>query len=372
MAAKKLRKGAKEACVRRLSPWRRGYRVARHGRRVWAVIAVVLLLDACGSGATRSGKSSSKPLTSVTFELGFHPFGDVAGFYYAQAKGYYAAEGLKVTIIPGTGSATTAAELGAGKVDLAEPGAIPAMVTASKGAPLVAVGEWLAGNTFGVYVAKSTGITTLAGLAGKSVIAPPGSAQAILTPVALQQAGVNPSSVHMISISPAAMVSEYERGVGDALSTSLPAFITQIQAVRPSNLIYYTSLPNPAETIFTTNTYLKQNAGIIRKFLAASYRGLAGTYAHPQAAASDVANAVPGTSISEITAGISAYKNFICSPSMNTQRRLVGYVDRADMASSLSLAEKYFGAGTSLSLAKTYTDQFFSGGDPVSTTHCPL
>src|SRR5260370_153665 len=60
------------------------------------LMAIALLLTACGSGSTSSG-SSSVPLKNVSVGLSYNPDIQFAPFYVALSKGYYKAAGLNVT-----------------------------------------------------------------------------------------------------------------------------------------------------------------------------------------------------------------------------------------------------------------------------------
>ena len=68
---------------------------------------------------TAFAQSASKPLTPVSFRLDWKPGGQHAPFYLGKERGYYAAEGIDLTIISGSGSADSVKQLGAGAVDLA-------------------------------------------------------------------------------------------------------------------------------------------------------------------------------------------------------------------------------------------------------------
>src|SRR6202040_3766205 len=59
--------------------------------------------------ACQGGSTASAQLVSVRLQLQWFPQAQFAGYYAASAKGYYTAEGLNVTIVPG--SATIAPQV---------------------------------------------------------------------------------------------------------------------------------------------------------------------------------------------------------------------------------------------------------------------
>src|SRR5579863_3075884 len=60
-------------------------------------LVLSILFTACGSNSTTTGGGGSTTLKSVSIGLGYIPDIQFAPFYVAQSKGYYTAEGLKVT-----------------------------------------------------------------------------------------------------------------------------------------------------------------------------------------------------------------------------------------------------------------------------------
>ena len=67
-------------------------------------VGVMLVLAACTSASSGPSASAgaSGPLTKVRVQLQWFPQAQFAGYYAAAAKGYYAAQGLDVTIVPGS------------------------------------------------------------------------------------------------------------------------------------------------------------------------------------------------------------------------------------------------------------------------------
>src|SRR5580704_4715433 len=76
------------------------------------VVAVALLLAGCHS----SKQAQPNGLTPVSLQTDWYPQPEHGGFYTAQLKGYYKAEGLDVTILPGGPYVTTEALVASGKI----------------------------------------------------------------------------------------------------------------------------------------------------------------------------------------------------------------------------------------------------------------
>src|SRR5205814_4682019 len=71
-----------------------------------ALVALALTPTACGTHSTPAA-NSAQPHTSVTLTLNWVPYGEHAPFYYGLKKGFYANEGIDLTIKSGTGSGNT-------------------------------------------------------------------------------------------------------------------------------------------------------------------------------------------------------------------------------------------------------------------------
>ncbi len=111
---------------------------------------------------------------SVRFALGWVPFGRDAGWFAAVEKGFYAAEGLQVTISRGFGGADSIQKLGAGTFDvgMTDPGSL--LLGRAKGIKIKMVGMYHDKAPFVLRWLEGSGINSLKDLEGKTVGAPAG------------------------------------------------------------------------------------------------------------------------------------------------------------------------------------------------------
>ena len=87
-------------------------------------------------------QGAAKPLTAVSFRLDWKPGGQHAPFYLGKERGFYAAEGIDLTIISGSGSADSVKQLGAGAVDLALVDALVLVQAAEQKVPVRSVAAY--------------------------------------------------------------------------------------------------------------------------------------------------------------------------------------------------------------------------------------
>src|SRR5262245_35902088 len=137
------------------------------------------------------GTATAAAQTKVRFQADFVPQGLYSGFFYAHAKGYYAAEKLDVEMVDGRGSGLTVEALASGNIDIGEANSGVAALAIGQGRDIVSVGMFLGKSTFGVYVPQNSNINAIKNLAGKSLDMTPGTPEAFMLPAVFKLAGVN-------------------------------------------------------------------------------------------------------------------------------------------------------------------------------------
>jgi len=138
--------------------------------RVLCVAAAAALLAAgCSSGG---GSSSVGPLEKTNLTVAAVPAMDSAGLYIAQQRGYFAQEGLHVTIVPAISSADVIKQQLAGKFDITA-GAYPSYILADEvqhaNLKVLVAGSEMAPNVQEIVVPPGSNITKMSQLAGKTI-----------------------------------------------------------------------------------------------------------------------------------------------------------------------------------------------------------
>ena len=335
-------------------------RPSRLGRTV-LLAAIALLLAAGGASAQ----------TKVRFQMDFVPQGLYAGFFYAQAKGYYAAEKLDVELIDGKGSALTVENLAGGNIDIGEANSGVAALAIGQGREIVSVGMFLGKSTFGFFVPRDSGITSIKALSGKSLVMTPGTPEALLLPAVFKLAGVDfDTDIKKISVEAAQKLTTYARGVGDAMVTSLPYGDAIVQPLRASNTLPWTGagFVLPDYSFLVQRSTLQTHPDMIAAFLRATYRGLAEATAHPDEAVADVVKARPLVKPSVAKDQWREYITYFCSDGM--AGKPLGEHSPEDWSRGLKTLQEYAGLKGPLDAGRFYTNAFFTGANPVSKTTC--
>lgn len=230
------------------------------------------LLAACGSSGTDSASGSDSQSDSHTVTISQAPVLDFGPVWVAQAEGFFAKHHITVQLSPpiATGAGSIAA-LNSHQVDLVA-GSPSAMVEAAaqgiQTESLVGLSQFPASqgsDPAAVVVAANSGITSLAGLAGKTVgVTSLNSQQQSKVMAAIDASGGDSSQTRFIQVPPDAMVGLVKSGKIDAAQPFEPTVTEAIDAgdVKAIGYADWQTLGGaPAMTLTTTPSWLQENAG---------------------------------------------------------------------------------------------------------------
>ncbi len=226
--------------------------------------------------------------TKVKLTLNYLAGGPQAGFAYAKKLGYYDAVGIDLTIEEGKGSATTAQQIATGQTDFGFSDGPSVMQVRSKGGDIRIVAPILQTNGFAIISLKDKNITKPADLVGKKLAVQPGSAQTVLLDPILAANKIDPKSLNIVNIDPAALIGSLLQGQVDAI---LAGADSQSISIRDQgfqiNEIYYrdVGVPTIGLSIATTDAMIKKDPVLVKNFVSASLKGWDAARKNPDAAA---------------------------------------------------------------------------------------
>jgi NitT/TauT family transport system substrate-binding protein len=125
------------------------------------------LLMTAGALALVAGSASAQD--TVKLQLKWVTQAQFAGYYVAEAKGYYDAEGLDVTILPGGPDIAPAQVIAGGGADVVIDWMPSALAAREKGLPLVNIAQPFKSSGLMLTCLKETGIKTPADFADKTL-----------------------------------------------------------------------------------------------------------------------------------------------------------------------------------------------------------
>ena len=260
-----------------------------------ALLAVTALLAAaCGS----DGASSSSSSGPVDVKVGVIPIVDVAPIYLGIKQGFFAAEGLNVTLETAQGGAAIVPGVISGQYQFGFSNTTSLLLATSQGLPLKAVASGVAssgepGKDFGAVIVKAgSPIKTAADLAGKRVAV--NTLKNINTTTVnkvVRDAGGDPSTIEYVELAFPDIVSAVAKGDVDAGQVVEP-FLTIATGQGDRQVASNYAGTDPALTVgmyFTSQNYAKQNAKAVTGFTAAMTKSLEYATAHPDEARATLA-----------------------------------------------------------------------------------
>jgi NitT/TauT family transport system substrate-binding protein len=160
------------------------------------ILALGLLLVNSAAGAA--------DVTKIRFTLDWKLQGIHAWYYWAQKKGYFAAENLDVSIDQGEGSAATITRILSGAYDagFGDVNAIIQTAALKPGESPVMVYMLYSKAPFALVTKAASSILTVKDIAGRKLGTSPGGASLKLLPLLARKNGIDPASVAVTQVAP--------------------------------------------------------------------------------------------------------------------------------------------------------------------------
>ena len=227
--------------------------------------------------------------TPIKFQLDWRFEGPAALFLASQAKGYYKAAGLDVTIDAGNGSGGTVTRVASGTYDMgfADMAALMEFHANNPDAPNKPVAVLMVYNNTpaAVLALKKSGITKPADLNGKKLGAPAFDAGRKAFPIFAKANGI--SGVQWTSMDPPLRETMLVRGDIEAITGFSFTSLLNLEArgVKAEDVVV---MPYPAygvklygNVIIATPKLIKENPAAVKAFIAAFLKGAKETMADP-------------------------------------------------------------------------------------------
>ena len=236
-------------------------------RQVLFLLWLILALSSCMPTA-----AATRELTSVTVQLRWTHNAQFAGVYAAEQNGYYAAEGLAVTLVEGGANMDFIQPVLDGKAQFGISNADALILARGDNKPVRAIATIFRRSPTVFFALVESGIKRPQDFIGKKVRVVPLSAA--ITDSMMARAGVRRDQYTAVNI--AANLAPLLAGEIDvSLGFLTNEVITAQRAGYKLNLIY----PDDygvhfyADVLFTTDDLIAQNPDLVRRFTRATLKG---------------------------------------------------------------------------------------------------
>ncbi|QEU90209.1 ABC transporter substrate-binding protein [Streptomyces kanamyceticus] len=193
-----------------------------HARRLLTglipLALVAVTATACGGDDARTSTSDSgKKLDRVTLTLNWYPYGEHAPFYFGKKQKIFEKHGIDLEIRAGQGSQKTVQATGAGQTDFGWADTPAVLAGVDQGVKVKSLGVFLQTTPASVQFFDAEGITSPAGLKGKTIAGTAGDALTKTFPIFLAKNGMELSDVKIQNTDPAGKIAAVISGKTDAL-----------------------------------------------------------------------------------------------------------------------------------------------------------
>lgn len=313
-------------------------------------ILALFVLSLAAAGACAQDK--------VSLRLNWYLGGLHVPFYYGKDRGFFAAEGIDLTINEGRGSANTVQVVAAGSDTFGMADSSSVISTAARGADVKSVMSLLNSTGFSVVSLADANIKTPKDLEGKSVAVSAGDPLGALLQAVCKANGVDCAKVNMVQVDPAAKVVTVLEKRADALlgGADDQYFLIKQRGFNPAAMRYADWGANiVGMTILTSGDTIKKNPDLVRRFVRASVKSWEETKKNPGAAVDAALKAKPDlnrqSTLDQLMVDIDLLD------SKNSKGR-VGWGAQGDWDQTLAILKNYRDLQTDKTWTAFHTNEF--------------
>ena len=269
-------------------------------RKIGTTYRITLLAAAALLGSAAAKSAGAADSVTLVTDFGFN--GRHSYFFVALDKGYYKDVGIDVKIVSGKGSVDAIRQVAAGNANFgfADAGSL-VLSRANDNIPVKLVAVVYARPPQAIFCAEEAGLKTPKDLEGKSVANPAGGSIPDMFPAFAKAAGIDAAKVNWVVAASSALPGLLASGkvpcvgqftVGEPLlrATVAPKKLVRF-AYSDSGLIYY------GNGIIATDATIASNPDLVRRFVAATVKGLKAAITDPADAGAIMNKAHPEVSI---------------------------------------------------------------------------
>jgi len=322
-------------------------------RRLALVFALVVVVV-----AVRPVQAAEK----VTIVLDFTISGYHAPFFVAQDKGYFAEQGLDVSIGRGYGSGDTVKKLATGVADIGFNHPAPLIIANAEGGSLRIVMSYLNQEMCATYsAAEGANVRTPKDIEGKIWGGPPGDVCTIMLTALAEKTGFDLSKAKMQQMDAPQrlpMLATGQIGVTGSFFDKDILFKKALEQAGKHMVSFrysqYVAMYSNAVT--ATQTTIDKRPDMVQKAVTALLKGFKATVANPNEAAAIVTKLHPEVDREYVRASVNTLLEAMWDET--TKAKGIGVIDARKMQDTRDTVVKYWKLKTEPPLEQIYTNHF--------------
>lgn len=298
---------------------------------------------------------------SVSLILNWTPGADHAPLFYAKDQGWYEAAGIDLDIQSGKGSGLASQNVGVGAVDMGIAELGTAFLAKSKGAELTAVMALYANSPFTLYWKKSSGISSPADFAGRTLGNPSGDAARVMWPAFAKAAGIPGDAVSFVNVAPAAKMPTLAAGRVDIISDfynghdqKVKEFGDDLGYLRWSDI----GLNPYGNSFIVNNTFMADNPKVVAAFVEVTQKAYRACVDEPAPCIDALLANASGLQKGAMEDQWTRVKDLMTTD--DTVEKGLGYFGAERIQATYDLVNTYFTLETPFDPSTAYTNEYMS------------
>ncbi|WP_211110312.1 ABC transporter substrate-binding protein [Acuticoccus mangrovi] len=305
--------------------------------------------------------AAAQDLKEATLRLPYTYNGHRSPYLLGVEKGFYAEEGIDLTVLEGKGVSTSMQLLAAGQdtFAVAEPPAL--MLAVEKGMPLTQVVQLYQTNPTAIVTWTDLDISGPEGLVGKTVAVIQGDASTTMFYAMLNKNGIDRNAVKVVASDGGTRIQNFLSKRTEAVTAFANDSVIGLQALtdgKTSDFLYADfGIDTMGEGIAVNNETLESDPELVRGFVKATLRSYAYALEHPEESIDVLAQYSPKIDKAVEVEKLKATAALMTGPA--TEEHGIGWLDEAKLADAEALMLEYGGLKTKFDdLSVLYTNEF--------------
>ncbi|MGE3149178.1 MAG: ABC transporter substrate-binding protein [Pseudorhodoplanes sp.] len=299
-----------------------------------SIVAFGLSLAVCASEARAADK--------VTLRAAWSWAPDQTPFFVAQAKGFYKDANLEVEILQGQGSKTTSLVVGQGKDTFGINSLATTAASISADVPVKAVAGYWQRGPIGLICDAARNVKTPADLKGLTIASTPSGSDGQLLPPFLSANKLGMQDIKTVALTDAKLPALLT-GKVDCISGDVYYWqpLAEEQGKKTTGLLYADyGITNLSFGLIANTDFIAKNPDIVRRFVAASLKGVEYAHANIDEAADIFLKATGSTQSKTFVTGVLAYWKGQ-THTQATAGKPLGWIATEDWNQMNDILEKY-------------------------------